>query len=104
MNEVAEFPNESAQPAETGSNLSALVAECAEEMVDIQEMRRSLNEKAAKIRERLDEAGVKPKAFDYALRLRDMEAEAKAEYMESLQNCFDALDIGAQLNFLDADG
>lgn len=89
------------EPAKT-SNRNALIQECAQDMLEIKRQRAELNEQAADIRERLRDAGVQTRAFDYALRVQQMEQEARDEYMDSLRESFGALGIGGQLNFLDA--
>ena len=77
-------------------DLKKVIRECASEMVEIIGERKELNDRAGDIRKRLTEAGVQTKAFDFALRVREMEKEAQADYLDSLQINFEALSIGAQ--------
>ena len=85
------------------ANLNKVIKECAAEMLQIKRERGDLNERAGDIRTRLKEAGVQTAAFDFALRVQDMEQEARDSYLDSLQVNFDALGIGGQLSmFTDA--
>ena len=80
------------------ANLNKVIKECAGEMLQIKRERGDLNERAGDIRTRLKEAGVQTAAFDFALRVQDMEQEARDSYLDSLQVNFDALGIGGQLS------
>lgn len=83
-------------PQHNVGNLHKLIRECASDMVEIKEARKDLNERAGEIRQRLKEAGVQTKAFDFAVRLREMEQEARDDYLDSLRVNFEALSIGQQ--------
>ena len=78
------------------NDLKKVIRECAHQMLEIIGERKELNERAGDIRKRLTEAGVQTKAFDFAVRVREMEKEAQTDYLESLQINFEALSIGAQ--------
>lgn len=78
------------------ANLNKVIKECAVEMLQIKRERGGLNERAGDIRTRLKDAGVQTAAFDFALRVQDMEQEARDSYLESLHINFDALGIGMQ--------
>ena len=78
------------------ANLEVVIKECAAAMLMIKRERGGLNERAGDIRTRLKEAGVQTAAFDFALRVQDMEQEARSSYLESLRVNFDALGIGSQ--------
>ena len=78
------------------ANLNKVIKECAGEMIQIKRERGGLNERAGDIRTRLKEAGVQTAAFDFALRVQDMEQEARDSYLESLRVNFEALGIGGQ--------
>jgi hypothetical protein len=80
------------------ANLNEVIRECAGEMLQIKRERGDLNERAGDIRTRLKDAGVQTAAFDFALRVKDMEQEARDSYLDSLQVNFDALGIGGQLS------
>ncbi len=77
-------------------DLNKAIRECAQQMGEIKSDRKELNQRAGDIRERLRKLGVETKAFDFAVRLQDMEQEARANYLDSLRINFDALSIGAQ--------
>ena len=78
------------------ADVNKLIRDCASSFLDIKKQRKELNEEAADIRERLRESGVQTKAFDFAVRVMEMEAEAQAEYLDNLRVNFEALGIGAQ--------
>lgn len=78
------------------ADIMKLIKDCAASMVDIKARRKELNEEASDIRERLRDSGVQPKAFDFALKLFEMEAEARAEYIDSLRLNMEAMDVGEQ--------
>ena len=80
------------------ANLTKVIKECAGEMIKIKRERGDLNERAGDIRTRLKDAGVQTAAFDFALRIQDMEQEARDDYLDSLQVNFEALGIGGQLS------
>ena len=80
------------------ANLNKVIKECAGEMLQIKSERGDLNERAGDIRKRLKDAGVQTAAFDFALRIQDMEQEARDDYLDSLQVNFEALGIGGQLS------
>lgn len=73
-----------------------LIRNCAQEMTRIKNERRALNEEASDIRQRLREAEVQPKAFEFALRLYDQDQEVRDEYLDQLRVNFEALGIGGQ--------
>ena len=78
------------------ADLKKVIRECASEMVEIMGERKELNERAGDIRKRLTEGGVQTKAFDFALKVQQMEQEARDDYLDSLRLNFDALGVGAQ--------
>lgn len=89
----------SAESGNSGHNvadLNKLITECAEQMLDIKAQRKELNEQAADVRERLRDAGVQTKPFEFALKLKEMEREGRNEYLDNLRLSFDALGIGSQ--------
>lgn len=86
-------------PPKKGGNVASLkklLRECANTVVEIKAERSDLNERMADIRTRLREAGAEPRAFDFAVRLREMESEAQGNYIDQLKVCFESLGIGAQ--------
>lgn len=87
---------ESANKQHNVGDLEKMIRDCAVEAVRIKEARAGLNEEMGDIRKRLREAGVEPKAFDFAVRVREMEQEAKDNYIDQLRLAFSALGIGAQ--------
>ena len=89
-----------ANPEHNVADLKKLINECADGMTTIQKARADLNEDAGDIRKRLRDAGVEVKAFDAALRIRHMEAEARAQYTDSLQLAYEALSVGDQGSLL----
>lgn len=85
--------------ANTGHNVNDLkkvIRECAKAMGEIKSERAEINERAGDIRERLRNAGVQTKAFDFACKVQEMEQEARDDYLDSLRINFDALGAGAQ--------
>ena len=78
------------------ADLKKVICECAHEMVEILGERKEINERAGDIRKRLTDAGVQTKAFDFAVKIQQMEQEARDDYLDSLRINFDALGIGAQ--------
>lgn len=83
-------------PKHNVKNLNKLIRECAGQMVEIKRQRAELNEQAGEIRQRLKDSGVQTAAFDYAVRVSQMEQEARGEYIDSLRINFEALGIGGQ--------
>lgn len=81
-------------------DLNKLVSESAREMLAINAQRSGLNVQASEIRKKLREAGIQTKAFDYALKISEMEAEGRDSYMDSLRLCWGGLQIGEQLDWL----
>lgn len=92
----AESPEGTAAADHNVANINKVIRECAGEMTQIKKERGGLNERAGDIRERLTKAGVQTAAFDFALRVQDMEQEARDNYLESLRLNFDAMGIGMQ--------
>ena len=90
----AESPEGTSAADHNVANINKVIRECASEMIQIKKERGELNERAGDIRERLTKAGVQTKAFDFAVKLQDMEQEARDSYLESLRLNFDALGIG----------
>lgn len=78
------------------ADLKKLIRNCAQEVVGIKTERQGLNERMGDIRKRLKDSGVQPKAFDFAVRVLELEAEARAEYLDNLSINFEALGIGGQ--------
>lgn len=92
-------PNGSGGSAGAGHNsegMKKIICECAGIALSIQEERKRLNEQMGDIRQRLRDAGVQTRAFDFACKVRQMESEAQGEYLDSLRINFDALQIGGQ--------
>lgn len=85
------------------ADVNKLIRECAKEMAEIKASRKSLNEQAGKIRERISNAGQQTKAFEFACKLAEMDIEARNEYMDSLKVANAALGIGEQLMMLPPD-
>ena len=85
------------------ANIKKLIQNSAREVVDIKKQRTELNEQMADIRKNLRESGVQPKAFDFAVRLMEQEAEARAEYLDNLRINFEALGIGHQAEMFETD-
>ena len=87
------------------ADLKKLICECTLSAVEIKKERGELNERMADIRKRLREAGAEPKAFDFAVRVREMESETQGNYIDQLRVCFEALSIGSQSDmFAGGDG
>lgn len=99
MAKKSDSPNGADQGVSKSHNvkeLTKLIRECATSMVEIKGERQELNERAGDIRKRLRESGVETKAFDFAVRLKEMEGEAQGNYIDWLKVSFEALGIGAQ--------
>ena len=86
------------------ANLNKVIKRSAVDMLQIKRERGGLNKRAGDIRTRLKDAGVQTKAFEFAIRLQDMEQEARDSYLESLRLNFDALGIGGQGEMFDDPG
>ncbi len=80
----------------------ALIAECVEGMDEIDAARRVLNGKAGKFRERLNDAGIQVRAFEFSRKLNKMEVEARGSYLADLKISMAAMGIGEQGNFFQA--
>lgn len=76
------------------SDIKKLLKNCAGEAARIKGERKVLNEEMADIRQRVDEAGIAPKAFENAVRVAEMEVEGRSNYITSMQLTFEALGIG----------
>ena len=91
-----ESPEGTAGAKHNVANLTKMIKECAEEMTEIKEDRKTLNARAGDIRKRITDAGQQPKALDFAVRLLEMDDEGREAYLESLKLNFEALSIGGQ--------
>lgn len=78
------------------ADVHKLIRNAASEMAVIKKERAELNERAGDIRTKLKESGVQVKAFEFACRLYEQEAEARDEYLDQLRVNFEALGINAQ--------
>ncbi len=78
------------------ADLNKLIAECRDGMIEINAERKELNGRAGDIRERLRNSGVQIAAFNFALKLHDMESEARNDYIDSLRLNMEAMSIGSQ--------
>lgn len=81
-------------PQHNVADLKKLIRDCARDMVEIKRERSELNERAGEIRQRLKDAGVQTAAFDFAVRVQQMEAEARNDYIDALRINFEALGVG----------
>ena len=93
----------SPRTAPTDNNTKArddVIRECATEFDRIAEARKDLSKMASETRKRLGDIGVQSKSFEYALRLRNMEQEARNSYMEDLHTTYKALGIEGQLDWI----
>lgn len=95
---------DSANKQHNVKEINKVIRECATEMTRIKAARQELNEQAGDIRERLRDAGVEVSSFNFALRVRDMEDEARANYIDWLRVSFEALGVGAQGMLFPEDG
>lgn len=93
----------STHPEHNVEALKKLLRECGGEMLKIKERRKELNAEAAEIRQRVKDAGVQVDSFDRALKIAELEAEARASYMDSFRVAYEALVEGEQMDWLDAD-
>lgn len=93
---------EQGQSTVNSDALADLIATCATEMNAIKKARQELNEEAGDIRERLRDAGVSISAFNFAMKLQEMEPQAQDAYMQSLSEAHKALHIGGQLDWVSA--
>ena len=92
-------PNGGQEQPAAGHNvadLAQLIRESAGTVVAIKGERHKLNERMGKVRKRLREAGVETKAFEFAVRVAEMEEEIRTHYVDQLRVNFEALDIGGQ--------
>lgn len=93
---TSENASEGANKQHNVKDLNKLIRECAKEMLEIKDERQDLNERAGEIRKRLRDSGVETKAFEFAVRVSEMEAEAKGNYIDWLKVSFEALGVGQQ--------
>lgn len=93
---TSENASEGANKDHNVKDLNKLIRECAKEMIAIKEQRKDLNEQAGEIRQRLRDSGVETKAFEFAVRVSEMEQEAKDNYIDWLKVSFGALGVGQQ--------
>lgn len=96
---MTELPTESTAGANKDHNvgdLKKLISDCARQMDEIDDERAELNERAGDIRERLRNSGVQVPAFNFARKLKKMEAEARNEYLDSLRVNMEGMAIGGQ--------
>jgi hypothetical protein len=84
------------------ADLKKMIQDCAKSMIEIKGERKDLNERAGDIRQKLRDAGVQTAAFDYAVRLFEMEQEARGSYMDTLRLSMEALSVGEQGSLLAA--
>lgn len=87
-------------PQHNVGDLKKMIRECASSMLDIRSERRELNERAGDIRKRLKDAGIQTAAFDYAVRMTEMEQEARDSYLDTLSLAFETLGISEQLDWV----
>ncbi|MGI9490860.1 MAG: hypothetical protein ACR2QF_00380 [Geminicoccaceae bacterium] len=78
------------------ADLKQLIRDCCQSMCSIKAQRQELNDQAGDIRKRLKEAGVTTKAFEFSVRVYEMEGEARGNYIDWLKVCFEALGVGEQ--------
>lgn len=95
-------PNGDATPEHNIADLNKLIRAQAREFQEIKKERAELNERAADMRQALRDAGVNTKAFEYACKLVELEAEARHEYLDQLRINFDALGVGQQADMFEA--
>lgn len=93
---LADQGTNGANKAHNIADVSKLIRDCAREMIEIKEARKELNERAGEIRQRLRDSGVETKAFEFAVRVSEMEQEAKGNYIDWLRVSFEALGVGQQ--------
>lgn len=77
-----------------------IINECVSGVLAIKKARKDLNEEMGDIRQRLRDAGIQTAAFDFAVRLKEMEQEARDNYLDGLQECYEAMALGGQINFV----
>lgn len=78
------------------NNIDKVIQDAAKQMLNIRARRRELNAEAGEIRKTLKDAGVQTRAFDFSVRLMEMEQEGRDEYIDNLRQNFAALGIGEQ--------
>ena len=93
---TSENASEGANKDHNVKDLTKLIRDSAREMVEIKGARQELNERAGEIRKRLRDSGVETKAFEFAVRVSEMEQEAKDNYVDWLKVCFESLGVGQQ--------
>lgn len=78
------------------ADIKALIRECSAEFLDIAEARKELNEQAGEMRKRLRDAGVDTNAFEYGVKVAQMDPDAKGNYLDWVRVTFETLDVGGQ--------
>jgi uncharacterized protein (UPF0335 family) len=85
-----------ASPDHNEKEIPALIRKCAREALEIKDQRKELSSQMADIRQRLRDSGVETKAFEFAVKVREMEREAQENYIDWLRISFESLGIGGQ--------
>ena len=93
---TSENASEGANKDHNVKDLNKLILDCAKEMIEIKSERQGLNERAGEIRKRLRDSGVETKAFEFAVRVSEMEQESRDNYVDWLKVSFAALGVGEQ--------
>lgn len=71
-------------------------------IVGLKAQRAAIQEQITEAKGKVKELGIKMAEFNVALRLYELEREDRDEALDQLRECFDALKIGEQLDFLSA--
>lgn len=79
-----------------------IIRECAGAIVQLKGEKAAIQEQITEVRGRVKSLGIKAAEFNVALRFFELDAEDRNESLDGLRECFLALKLGEQLNFLDA--
>lgn len=97
-----------AEDAEDATRLSnsaeraKIIREVAGEVIRLKGEKAAIQEQITEAKGRIKSLDIKMSDFNAALRYFELEVEDRDPALDSLRECFKALGVGAQLNFLDA--
>lgn len=85
---------------------AGLIIEACRRIINLEEQRKALSQDIAGVKNKIvkGDLGMKISDFNISLRVYRLEGDDRATLFDTLQECFAALKVGAQLNFLEAIG
>lgn len=79
-----------------------IIREAVGAIVQLKGEKGAIQEQITEVRGRVKSLGIKAAEFNVALRFFELDTEDRNESLDGLRECFLALKLGEQLNFLDA--